>query len=116
MLRAFCRAKIHMARITGTQLEYDGSIEIDQDIMDAAGILPWEKVQVLNLENGNRLWTYVIPGKRGSGDIILKGPAARKGMVGDRVIIISYVYCTADEWGNKSPIVVKLDEKNRIIG
>ena len=114
MLRTYCKSKIHKARITSVELDYDGSAEIDLDLMDAADIAPWEQVQVVNLENGERLWTYAIPGKRGSGVIALKGPAARKGMVGDRVIIITYVQATPEEWGDRTPITVLVDDNNKI--
>ena len=115
MLRSFCRAKIRNARITSVELEYEGSIEIDKAILEASEILPWEMVQVLNMENGERFTTYVIPGLRDSGKICLKGPAARKGLVGDRVIIISYTMCTVEDWGNRSPKIITLSENNQIV-
>ncbi len=115
MFRTYCKSKLDRVRVTSLQLEYDGSIEIDLDLMDAAKLDPWEQVQVVNLENGNRLWTYVIPGKRGSGVIGLKGPAARTAMVGDRVTIISYVLATREEWGETKPTTVQVDSKNAIV-
>jgi len=90
MLRMLCRAKLHGAVITESQLEYPGSITIDQNLMDAADILACERVQVVNLANGSRLETYVIAGAPGSGTICLNGPAAHRGNVGDRVHILSY--------------------------
>jgi len=116
MFRKYCKSKLNRVRVTNLELEYDGSIEIDEDLIDAADITPWEQVQVVDLENGERLWTYVIPGKRGSGIIALKGPAARKAMLGDRVIVISYVIATLEEWGNRKPITVLVDEQNKITG
>ena len=86
-----CRAKIHGAVVTQTELEYEGSITIDQDLLDATDILPCERVQVVNLSNGKRFETYVIAAPRGSGAICLNGPAARMGAVSDRVHILSYV-------------------------
>jgi aspartate 1-decarboxylase len=84
------KSKIHRARITEAELHYVGSIAIDEDLMDAANIIEGEKVQIVNVNNGERLETYVIKGERGSGTICLNGPAARKAQVGDVVIIISY--------------------------
>ncbi len=97
------------------ELDYDGSLELDPELMEAADIAAWEQVQVVNLENGNRFWTYVIPGVRGSGTVALKGAAARKAMVGDRVIVISYVYATPQEWGERKPLTVLVDENNRVV-
>ena len=84
------KSKIHRARITEAELHYVGSIAIDEDLMDAANLIEGEKVQIVNINNGERLETYVIKGGRGSGTICLNGPAARKAQVGDIVIIISY--------------------------
>ena len=88
------KSKIHRVRVTHSELNYIGSITIDEDLMEAADIIENEKVQVVNVNNGERIETYVIKGKRGSGDIGLNGPAARKALVGDVVIIISY--CSMD--------------------
>src|SRR5581483_12503856 len=90
MLLNILKSKIHRVRVTEANINYVGSITIDEDLMDAATLLENEKVQVLNLNNGERLETYVIKGKRGSGIICLNGPAARKALVGDVVIVISY--------------------------
>ena len=84
------RSKIHRATITQAELEYEGSITIDQTLIEAAGMLPYEQVMISNLNNGERFETYIIAGKRGSGIVCLNGPTARKGMVGDRVIIFCY--------------------------
>ena len=90
------KSKIHNVTVTGADLNYIGSITIDEDLMDAAGLLEHEKVQVLNRNNGERLETYVITGRRGSGDICLNGPAARKMSVGDVVIIMAYAHLTTE--------------------
>jgi aspartate 1-decarboxylase len=116
MLRCMLWAKIHMATVTESNLAYEGSITIDQDILDATGILPYEQVMISNMNNGERFQTYVISGKRASGEICLNGPTARKGVVGDKVIIFSYVYLEEEKSGNFKPTVVRLDEKNRIAG
>lgn len=114
MLRTMCKSKIRRAVITDTMLHYEGSIGIDRQIMDAADLLPWEKVQVVNLNNGTRLETYVIEEKAGSGTICLKGPAARLGQVGDEVIIISYVAVSDEEAHRLQPKVISLRAKNRL--
>lgn len=107
------RAKIHMATVTESNLEYEGSITIDSDILQEAGILPYEQVMVSNLNNGERFETYVIPGKQG--EICLNGPTARKGIVGDRIIIFCYEYMSTEEAYNLKPKIIKLNESNRII-
>ena len=114
MLRTMCKSKIRAATVTGTKLHYEGSIGIDKKIMDAADILPWERVQVVNLNNGARLETYVIEEEAGSGIICLKGPAARLGQVGDEVIVISYVAVSEEEAGGLKPKVVSLKADNRL--
>jgi aspartate 1-decarboxylase len=114
MLLELCKAKISNARITACELHYEGSITIDSGILDAAGILPFEKVQVVNLNNGNRLETYAISGKPGSGEVCLNGPAARQGYVGDRVHIISYAFMDPSEARGFQAKVIKLDEYNSI--
>jgi aspartate 1-decarboxylase len=113
MLRFFCRAKVTNAVITGTELTYHGSIGIDKDILDAADMMPGEQVQVLNACNGERLETYIIEEKSGSGKIVLYGPAARKGEVGDNLVILSYCMLEATESHNFNMRVVSLDKNNR---
>lgn len=115
MLRTVMNGKLHRARVTEADLNYIGSITIDQDLMDAAGIIPNEKVQVVNNNNGARFETYVIPGERGSGTICLNGAAARLVQPGDIVIIISYCMLDEEELKTHQPKVVVLDEKNNII-
>lgn len=114
MTRAMLKSKIHMATLTGTELYYEGSICIDQDLLDAADILPGEQVHVVNLNNGSRLVTYTISGRRGSGIIELNGPAARLGAVGDKVIIISYVQMDDAEARSAVPVVIHVNERNAI--
>jgi len=114
MQRTMLKSKIHMATLTGTELYYTGSVSIDQDLLDAADMLPGEQVQVVNLNNGSRLFTYTISGDRGSGIIELNGPAARLGAVGDQVIIISYAQMDDAEARASVPTIVHVDEKNAI--
>jgi aspartate 1-decarboxylase len=112
MRRTLCKSKIHRATLTGADLNYEGSISIDRDLMDAADIVEFEKVQVVNINNGSRLETYAIEGKRGSGEIQLNGAAARLGAVGDRVIIISYAEYKEAELADFAPKLVFVDEHN----
>ncbi len=115
MLRCILRAKIHMATVTDSNLAYEGSITIDEKLMKAAGILPYEQVMVSNLNNGERFETYVISGKSGSGEICLNGPTARKGVAGDKVIVFCYSYFGESELGSLEPKIIRLDNKNRIV-
>jgi len=108
------KSKIHMATLTGTELYYQGSIAIDQDLLDAAGMLPGEQVHVLNVNNGSRLVTYTISGERGSGVIELNGPAAHLGEIGDQVVIITYAQMAEAEAKAYAPVVVHVDEQNRM--
>lgn len=116
MLRLMLRAKIHKVTVTDANLEYEGSLTVDDEILKEAGILPYEQVMVSNLNNGERFETYVIPGKRGSGVVCLNGPTARKGVIGDKIIIFCYEAFTDEELGKGfTPKIVRLDEKNRIV-
>ena len=115
MLLTIHKSKIHRARITEANLNYVGSITIDQDLMEAANLYEGEKVQIVNNNNGERIETYVIPGERGSGVVCLNGAAARRAEVGDIVIIISYALMTPDEAKEFSPTVVFPDEQNRLV-
>ncbi|MEO8589598.1 MAG: aspartate 1-decarboxylase [Flavobacteriales bacterium] len=109
------RAKLHRVRVTEADLNYIGSITIDEDLIDAVGFVEGEKVQVLNVNNGERLETYVIKGERGSGSICLNGPAALKASVGDIVIIVAYAQMTLDEARLYRPTVIFPDERtNRL--
>ncbi len=114
MYRCILRAKIHMARVTDCVLHYEGSIGIDEDIIEAAGILPFEQVHVCNLNNGERFVTYVIPAERGSRGFTLNGPAARKAAVGDRIVIFAYSWMEEAGIPDALPRVLIMDEENRI--
>lgn len=100
------KSKIHRVRVTESNLDYNGSITIDENLMKAANLIEYEKVQVLNLNNGERLETYVIKGKKGSGIICLNGPAARKAHVNDLVIVISYASMPFEEAKKHKPIAI----------
>ncbi len=115
MMRTMLKSKLHNARITGAELEYMGSITIDEDLMDAADILENERVQVVNLNTGSRLETYVIAGERGAGEIRLNGPAARLGSRGDRVHILSYRLVDEEECRSLEPAVLILNGVNGIV-
>ena len=110
-----CKSKIHRVTLTGADLNYVGSLTVDRDLMDAADMLPYEQVSVVNVNNGARLETYVIEGERGSGSICLKGAAARLVSPGDRVIIISYAEYEAAELEDHRPTVVHVDRANQPI-
>ena len=108
------KSKIHRVKITQAELHYVGSITVDEDLLDAANIIENEKVQVVNIDNGERLETYAIKGERGSGMVCLNGPAARKAQVGDTVIVISYASMTQEEARAHKPILVFPDNSNHI--
>lgn len=114
MHRRFMHGKIHRATVTEANLDYVGSITIDSRLLEAANILPYEEVQVVNITNGERLTTYTIPGRPGSGVICLNGAAARRAQAGDLVIIIGYSLLERSEWMTHRPTVVLVDEKNQI--
>lgn len=114
MLRVMCHSKIHRAKVTETQLNYEGSITIDEELMQAAKILPGEKVEIYNLNNGARFSTYAISGKRNSGIICLNGAAARLAQIGDKLIIASYVLADEGEAKKMKIHIVMVDENNKI--
>jgi aspartate 1-decarboxylase len=109
------KSKIHRATVTSAELDYVGSITIDTELMDSAGIFEYEKVQVVDVDNGNRLETYVISGERGSGVICLNGAAARCVQPKDRVIIMAYAVMSPEELKENPPKVVFVDDKNKTI-
>lgn len=115
MLRCMLRAKIHQATVTESNIAYEGSLTVDRALLDAAGIKPYEQVMVSNLNNGERFETYVIPGERDSGTVCLNGPTARKGTLGDIIIVFSYCYYEDNETEDFSPRIIRVDAKNRII-
>ena len=108
------KSKLHRATVTQADLNYIGSITIDEDLMDAAKLVEHERVQIVNVNNGERLETYVIKGERGSGTICLNGPAARKVSVGDIVIVISYCQLTMDEYKNHVPVTIHVNSANQL--
>jgi aspartate 1-decarboxylase len=112
MLIQIRKSKIHRATLTDANLNYEGSITIDEDLMDAANIIEGERLQIVNNNNGERLETYAIKGERGSGTICLNGAAARRAEVGDIVIIISYIYATPEEAKAYEPVTVYVDGNN----
>lgn len=114
MLIEIVKSKIHRAVVTAAELHYIGSITIDEDLMDASGIIENEKVQVVNINNGERLETYVIKGKRGSGEVCLNGPAARKVQPGDIIIVIAYALMEAEEAKTFVPAIIFPNKKNKI--
>ena len=115
MFRTMMKSKIHRATVTEANLNYVGSITIDQDILDAVDLLENEKVQIVNNNNGARLETYIISGKRGSGVICLNGAAARLVQPGDTVIIISYATMSDEEARKHQPVVALMDKDNKIV-
>ncbi len=114
MFLTLLKAKLHRATVTEADLNYEGSISIDRDFLDASGILPHEQVDVLNINNGARLTTYVIEAPRGSRQIMVNGAAARLAQKGDKVIIVAYCQLPAEEARNYKPTVVLFDEGNEI--
>jgi aspartate 1-decarboxylase len=114
MRRTLCKSKIHRAVLTGADVHYEGSITIDRELMDAADLVEYERVQVVNVNNGARLETYVIAGERASGTLQLNGAAARLGVVGDHVIVISYAEYGESELVGHEPRKVFVDERNRL--
>lgn len=107
------KSKLHRARVTDTKLHYPGSIEVDESLMQAAGMVPYESVLIANVDNGNRFETYLVPGVPGAGRIVVLGAAARLVKPKDTIIILSFAYCTPDEAAQLRPRVVVLDENNR---
>ncbi len=115
MTVSMLKSKLHRAVITQAELNYIGSVTIDEDLMDAAGLLEYERVHIVNVNSGSRIETYVIAGERGSGMICLNGAAARCGQKGDYVIIMAYADMTPEEAKAHAPQVVFVDEQNRIL-
>lgn len=114
MQRHMLKSKIHRATIKEADLNYEGSLTIDKDLMDAVDLHPYERVMVYNINNGERFDTYAIEGKPGSGVIGLNGAAARKGMIGDQIIIVSYAFFSEEELKDFSPKIVLLNKSNQI--
>ncbi len=114
MLRQMLKAKIHRAVITEADLNYEGSLTIDKNLMEKVGIIQYERVKVYNISNGERFDTYAIKGDAGSGVIGLNGAAARKGMIGDLIIIVTFGFYSETELEKFTPKIALLDEKNRV--
>ena len=115
MQKIMLSGKIHCARLTACLLDYEGSLEIDPDLLAEAGILPYEKILVVNRTNGERLETYAIQGRPGSRVFCLNGPAAHKGKVGDVITVMAFSICSEEEAAKIAPTVIVLDENNEII-
>ncbi len=116
MLIEVVKSKIHRVKLTQVELHYVGSITIDEEIMEASNLIENEKVQIVNINNGERLETYVIKGDRSSGQVCLNGPAARKAQIGDIIIIISYALIEFEEAKKHKPTIIFPDKNNKIIG
>ncbi len=114
MIRSMCKSKIHRVTVTQSDLYYEGSISIDSELLRAADILPYEKVSVVNVNNGERFETYAIEATRGSGVVGLNGAAARLGTIGDEIIIMTFADYTESESLQHRPVVILVDKKNRI--
>ncbi len=114
MLKQMLNAKIHRATVTQSDLNYEGSLTIDRDLMDAVGIVSFERIKIYNINNGERFDTYAIEGPRGSGVIGLNGAAARKGMAGDLIIIVTFGIYSEEELQNYHPRIILLNERNQV--
>jgi len=115
MLRQFLNSKIHRATVTDADLNYVGSITIDEEFLELANIMEWEKVEILNINNGERFQTYALKGKRGSKCFCLNGAAARKAQPGDKIIIVTYAELTPEEIKTHRPTIVQVGENNEIL-
>ncbi len=114
MRRFLLKSKIHNIEITGSELHYEGSLSLDEELMELADLVPYERVEVYNINNGERFSTYIIPAPRGSRICRLNGAAARKGAKGDRIIIVSYAEVEEEELENFKPAIVYMGENNEI--
>jgi aspartate 1-decarboxylase len=115
MMRILCKSKIHRATVTEANLNYEGSLTLDPLLMEAAGLIPFEQVHVLNLNNGERFETYLIEGERGSGTVCVNGAAARLVQVGDPIIVLAYALVPEDELSDFTARIVFVDEHNRVV-
>ena len=115
MLVEIFKSKIHRVKVTGAELDYIGSITIDADLVDAANMIEGEKVQIVNVNNGERIETYIIKGKRGSGEITLNGPAARRVQKGDVIIIMTYTWMEMEEAKKYVPVIVFPDPETNLL-
>ncbi|GBD06264.1 Aspartate 1-decarboxylase [bacterium HR21] len=115
MYRLMLKSKLQRLRVTEANLHYEGSLGLDETLLKAADLVPYEQVVVLNVNNGERLETYVIPEPAGSGTVCLNGPAARKGVVGDELIVLSYALLLPEELPAHAPVIVVVDAQNRVL-
>lgn len=115
MQRLMCKSKVHRATVTQAELQYAGSLTLDKTLMDAADLIDYEQVSVVNVNNGQRFETYLIPGERNSGVVCLNGPAARLGQKGDIIIIMSYALYDEKELKNFRPKMIYVNDKNKIV-
>jgi aspartate 1-decarboxylase len=115
MNRTMMKSKIHRATVTGADLHYQGSVAVDSDLLEAADILPHERVEIYNVSNGERFATYAIPAPRGSGEVMINGAAAHKARLGDLVILVSYADYSEEEARRHRPRVLLVDEANRVL-
>ncbi len=115
MMREMLQAKLHRAVVTETHLDYAGSLTVDEDLIDRAGMRVGQKVQVVNINNGARLETYLIPGTRGSRELVVNGAAARLAQPGDQVIVIAYAIYDEAELATYEPVVLRMDDCNRVL-
>ncbi|MEN3033629.1 MAG: aspartate 1-decarboxylase [Aquificaceae bacterium] len=116
MLRSILKSKIHRARVTAVRIDYEGSLSIDEELMERADIVPFEKIEIYNISNGARFSTYAISANRGSGEVALNGAAARLGAIGDIIIIATFIMLDENSLKNHRPKLVFVDDKNRVIG
>jgi aspartate 1-decarboxylase len=114
MYRTMLKSKLHRARVTATEIDYEGSIAIDEDLLDRVGIVPLEQVHIYNINTGNRFITYVIPGERGSGMFSINGAAARLAQINDRIIVVAYGMIDTNQESHESQVVL-LDAENKIV-
>jgi len=115
MYRQVLKAKIHRATVTDARIDYEGSITVDEELLRASDIVPWEKVLIANLNNGSRIESYAIPGEAGSGIVCMNGGAAKYAQKGDLVIIMSFAVMTEEEIERHQPKIVYVDKQNRIL-
>lgn len=115
MFKEVLKGKLHRLRVTSADIHYQGSITIDGELLEAANISPFEKVQVVDVTNGARLETYVIKGKPGSGEVVINGAAARLVHAGDLIIVLSFAFLNQEELGKHEPVVVFVNEKNQVV-
>ena len=111
--RKVLKSKLHMAKVTEVNIDYEGSCTIDEELMELADLVPYESVLISNYNNGERFETYVIPGKRGGGEVCLNGATARKAAVGDRIFIFSWRYIPEDEIKDYKPVIILMSDANR---